>query len=178
MNKNVTIAIFVVFLISFATDALSEGNEKIFKYQLQIDRFGPVIVGMTPKEASAKLGIPIAPIDPPDEDESACFYIFPKGMSADIGFMVEEGRITRIDILSKRISSMNGIRIGDSENSVRKAFSGKFKEEVHPYLGKEGKYLIIEPTPGFGFIFETDKGIITFFRSGKMKSVQYIEGCL
>ena len=92
--------------------------------------------------------------------------------------MVEDGRITRIDIISAKISSEKGIHIGDSEKAVKKAFPGKVKEEQHPYMEEDGKYLIVETKAGFGFIFETMHGKITTFRSGRLSSVRYIEGCL
>ena len=150
-------------------------------HKLQVDRYGPVVIGMTPGEASNKLKLPLIPerpLDPHDKESQACHYEYPSGDYQDIGFMVEDGRITRIDIRSKKISTMNNIRIGDSEETVKKAFPGKVREEIHPYIGKEGKYLIVETKPGYAFIFETDRGKITRFRSGKLSSVRYIEGCL
>jgi hypothetical protein len=147
-------------------------------HKLQVDRYGPVNIGMTPEEASAKLNVPLVPEGFLDDDSQACHYVFPSGDYRDIGFMVEDGHITRIDIRSKKISTINNIRIGDSEETVKKAFPGKVLEEIHPYIGKEGKYLIVETKLGYAFIFETDRGKITRFRSGKLSSVRYIEGCL
>jgi hypothetical protein len=150
-------------------------------YKLQVDRYGPVVIGMTPAEASAKLDVPLIPeglLDPHDKESQACHYEYSSGVYQDIGFMVEDGKITRIDIRSNKITTMNNIRIGDSEETVRTVFPGKVLEEIHPYIGKEGKYLIVETKPGYAFIFETDRGKITSFRSGKLSSVRYIEGCL
>lgn len=147
-------------------------------HKLQVDRYGPVVIGMTPEVASAKLSMPLVPEGSLDEDGQACHYVYPSGDYQDIGFMVEYGYITRIDVRSNKISTMNNIRIGDSEEKVKKAFPGKVLEEVHPYIGKEGKYLIVETKPDYAFIFETDRGKITRFRSGKLSSVRYIEGCL
>ncbi len=115
---------------------------------------------------------------PPYEEQQSCYYASPEGHSEDIGFMVEEGCITRIDVFSRKIPSVKGIRIGDSEKAVKKAFPGKVKEEPHPYLENDGKYLIVETKSGFGFIFETMRGKVTTFGSGRLTSVRYIEGCL
>lgn len=91
--------------------------------------------------------------------------------------MIEEEKISRIDITSNRFASIGGIRVGDTEAAVKKAFPGKVKEQAHPYLEGDGKYLVIQIKPAFGFIFETEKGKVTSFRSGRFESVQYIEGC-
>jgi hypothetical protein len=147
-------------------------------HDLQVDRYGPVAIGMTPPQASAKLGVTLIPEGPLDDEAKACHYEYPSGDYQDIGFMVEDGHITRIDIRSIKLSTDTKIRIGDFEEVITKTYRGKVKEEIHPYIGKEGKYLIVETKPGFAFIFETDRGKITTFRSGKLSSVKYIEGCL
>jgi hypothetical protein len=168
----------VVFIFCLAATAFARGKESLTKYLLQADRLGPVSIGLTPTEASAKMGIHLETSASPDEEEQSCYYVSPQGYSKDIGFMVEEGCITRIDIISRRIASVRGIRVGNSENAVKRAFPGMVKEEPHPYLEEDGKYLVIEIKPGFGFIFETLQGKITSFRSGRLSSVRYIEGCL
>ena len=170
-------SIMLLTAVSFSA-AYAAGPELLSKYQLQIDRLGPVIVGMTPDEASKKLGTPLTMGRPPDEDDSSCHYVYPDGKYDDIGFMVEDGRITRIDIYSKTIAATGAIHIGDDENLVKKNYPGKVKEEVHPYLGNDGKYFTVEVMPGYAFIFETERGRIITFRSGKLASVKYIEGCL
>jgi len=135
-------------------------------------------VGMAPNEASKRLGIPLTLAGPPGEDVSGCHYVYPDGKFNEVGFMVEAGRITRIDIYSKTIAASGAIHIGDDESFVKKSFPGKVREEIHPYIGKDGKYLIVELKPGYAFVFETDRGKITALRGGKLASVMYIEGCL
>jgi hypothetical protein len=168
----------MIIMLYSANTAFAGGKTNLENYQLQVDRYGPVVIGMTPVDASAKLNTPLSPAVPPDAEGQACYYAYPNGNFDDIGFMIEDGRITRIDVYSKKISSVGDIHIGDSEKSVKKIFPGKVKEEMHPYLGKEGKYLIVKIKPGFAFVFETERGKITTFRSGRVSSVKYIEGCL
>ena len=169
----------VILLAALGLDVAYAANpESLTKYILKVDSFGPVTVGMTPNEASIKLGIPLALAGPPDEDTSECHYVYPNGKFDEVGFMVEGGRITRIDIYSKAIATSGGIRIGNDEDQVKKFFTGKVKEEIHPYIGKDGKYLIVELKPPYAFVFETDRGRITAVRGGELASVKYIEGCL
>jgi hypothetical protein len=178
-QKNMPRLVLTIILAVMGTSAVYAAGQKLLsKYVLQVDSFGPITVGQTPAEASKKLGIPLLLAGPPDEDVSGCHYVYPNGKFDEVGFMVEAGRITRIDINSKTIAAKNAIHIGDDESLVKKAFPGKVKEEIHPYIGKEGKYLIVELKPGYAFVFETDRGKITHVRGGKLASVKYIEGCL
>ncbi len=172
------ITLIMLLIAACFSAAYAAGQELLSKYELQVNRFGPVTVGMAPNEASKTLGIPLTMDSPPDEDDSSCHYVYPDGKSDDIGFMVEGGRISRIDIYSKTIAATGAIHVGDDESLVKKAYPGKVKEEIHPYIGKDGKYLTVEVKPGYAYVFETDRGRITTFRAGKLASVQYIEGCL
>ena len=167
----ITIVLFATG-IAFATDL-----KNLEKNQLQVDRIGPISVGMTAKEASEKSGIELKEAEPSDLGDEGCYYVYPDGKYGDIGFMIEEELITRIEVESRKVASAGGIRIGDTEVAVKKTFPGKVKEQVHPYIGKVGKYLIVKTKPGFGYTFETEKGKITSFRSGRFDSEQYIEGC-
>ncbi len=157
--------------------ASAAAPESLIKYELRVDGFGPVRVGMSPSEASKKLGIPLNLGRPPDENDRSCHYVFPEGKFEDIGFMVQNGRITRIDIYSNKINASHKIRIGSNESQVKKAYLGKIRESIHPYIGKDGKYLTVEVKPGYAFVFETDRGRITTLRAGTREAVQYIEGC-
>lgn len=172
-----TVVAMLLIAGCFST-ACAASREHLSKNNLELDRFGPVKVGMTPSEASTGLGIALISGNPPDEDDTACHYVYPRGEFGDIGFMVENGRITRIDVYSKIIAASGNIHVGDSESLIRKNYPGKIKEEIHPYIGEQGKYLILELKPGYAYVFETDSGRITTFRAGKLDSVKYIEGCL
>jgi len=168
----------VMFLIIVCCSAANASRQELLsKYILQADKFGPVMVGGPPDEASKTLGITLTSGVLPGEDDRSCHYVYPEGKFGDIGFMVEDGLITRIDIYSTAIAAKGTIHIGDDESLVRKVYPGKVKEEIHPYIGKDGKYLIVEVKPGYAYVFETDRGRITTFRAGKLASVKYIEGC-
>lgn len=169
---------FIMFLI-FSSRIVHGGSiEQLRKIPLTMDSFGPVKIGMTPAEASSALGwqLLFAPVGDTEPDPE-CDYVYPKGKYFGLGFMVENGHITRIDVQKDDFKTFNGISIGDSEKKVLNAFKN-VKEEIHPYIGKDGKYLVIENKKGFGYVFETDNGIITQFRAGEIKSIKYIEGCL
>jgi hypothetical protein len=105
----------VVLVLWLAGAVFAADKSEILKYQLHVDRLGPVIVGMTPKEAGKSLGMPVEYDGPANEIDQGCHFVSPKGYSKDIAFMIEDGRITRIDIISRSVASVKGIRIGDPE---------------------------------------------------------------
>lgn len=144
-------------------------------YELRVDGLGPVKIGMHTEEAAKMLGVPLRR-SPDDAASAECHFVYPKGNNNDTGFMVEGNHITRIDIGAEGIPSTGGIRVGDAESDVRRAFGGTVKEEQHPYE-EEGKYLTVEVKPGYSFVFETNRGRITRFRAGQSSSVVYVEGC-
>jgi hypothetical protein len=83
-----------------------------------------------------------------------------------------------VDVYRGDYFTDTGIKVGDSEAMVQKAYKGKITETAHPYLGEGGKYLIVATMQGHRIIFETNRGVITSFRTGKLPAVAYIEGCL
>ncbi|MEJ1368386.1 MAG: hypothetical protein RPU35_09280 [Candidatus Sedimenticola sp. (ex Thyasira tokunagai)] len=133
---------------------------------------------MSVKEASKAFGQELKPAHILDEDGLHCHHVYPDGNYKKIGFMVEEGLVTRIDVHSNQYTTDSGITVGQSESKVYEKYKNKVSERIHPYLGNEGKYLVVNTEKGFQLIFETYHGEITTFRSGKLPSVAYIEGCL
>ena len=135
-------------------------------------------IGMTVQQASQALGTTLQPAQPLHEDEINCHYVYPDGNFKLIGFMVEGGTITRVDVYRGSYFTDKGIKVGENEKKIHEQYKGRITEKIHPYIGKEGKYLIVDTIKEHQMIFETDRGIITSFRTGKLPSVAYIEGCL
>lgn len=148
--------------------------------RLSLDGLGPVDIGMTLDQASAAAGTPIrlAP-DPYDGD---CHYAYAAGLP-EVGFMVINGRIARVDIgdrSGRRMTTVSGVGTGDAEEAVKRTYPGRIRVEDHPYL-PTGHYLIYVPAdPAFAhlsMIFETDGRAVTRFRAGMKGAVAQIEGC-
>ena len=167
--------IIILFISSLCCTAVA-GEYPI--YTLDFDRYGPVKIGMHEKEAikifKGNLSTPLIPGQKPEP----CHYLYPNGKNFNLGFMVEDGLVTRIDIYDKNISTTKGIKIGDSVEKVKNLYGRNLEIKPHFYIGKSGNYLKIKLGNGLGYVFETDAGKVTTFRSGKFSSISYVEGCL
>ena len=174
-----TAVIFLILVTSVSAQAKLTERSK-----LAINGIGPIRVGMTVDEASQSAGIRLIRIGSGGLDEYQCSYVQPKGEPKGISFMVTKGRIARVDITSKRITTISGARIGDNENRILSLYPGQIKATPHPYVSRppeNGKYLTLVPKDAadknYRIVFETSKNRVDRFRSGKLPEVEYIEGC-
>ncbi len=128
---------------------------------------------MTRSELSATLHQKLS------EDESgsdSCFYVHARGHD-HISFMIEDGRLVRIDIDAPGTATSTGIQVGDSEARARQIYGAKLKVTDHKYIDT-GHYLTVRSADGhYGLRFETDNGKITEFYAGTYDAIQYVEGC-
>lgn len=113
---------------------------------------------------------------PLDEEDIRCHYVEPETISPPVNLMIEAEKLTRIDIFSEEIASPKGLHIGDSEELIYKKFGVEIEKKDHPYMGKDGAYLIID-MGGSKLLFETFNKKIQSFRIGIEPAINYIEGC-
>jgi hypothetical protein len=144
------------------------------------DGVGPAKIGMTLPQLNAVLGEKFTkPSEKGEEGEGgdACFYVNPS-KRPHVSFMIENGRLARVDVNAPGIHTLEGIQVGDAESKVQRVYGARVKVEPHKY-NDDGHYLTIPSRDGrYGMRFETDKGKITTFYGGRFEAVQYIEGCL
>ena len=137
------------------------------------DGMGPLKIGMTLPQLSAALHQKLS------EEESgndACFYVYASGHE-HVGFMIEDGKLTRIDVDAPGIKTATGIEVGDSATRPRQVYGSKLKVTEHKYIDT-GHYLTDRSSDGrYGIRFEEDKGKITTFYAGTYEAIQYVEGC-
>lgn len=140
---------------------------------------GPVRIGMNPQEANVAVGYGLAV----DQFISGnCYYLSPEPVLEDVGFMVNNGTIARVDIYSgSDVTTRSGARVGMTEQQILDLFGEKIQEAPHEYI-TGGKYLIFVPVDerdkNFRVVFETDaNGIVVTYRAGRVPEVLWIEGC-
>jgi hypothetical protein len=137
---------------------------------------GPIVVGMTPTEASAASGGSLQlPESPPTE---GCAYASSPGIEG-LSLMIENGRIVRIEVRTPGLKTAEGATVGDREDRIRELYAGRVTTSPHKYTA--GHYLTVTPRRGSrgttGLIFETDGRLVTEFRGGLLPQVAYVERC-
>ncbi len=139
------------------------------------DGIGPVKIGMRLSQLNTVLDETFS--KPDGDDDQGCFYVNPT-KHTNVAFMIENGRLARIEVNAKGVSTAEGIQVGDSEVHALQVYGPRLKVEPQAYTGPEGHYLTVRSKDGrYGIRFETEKGKIEMFYAGSIKAIQYIEGC-
>lgn len=139
------------------------------------DGVGPVRIGMSLAQLNGALHETFRM--PEAKEDQGCFYVNPTA-HRDVAFMIESGRLVRIEVNARGVSAAEGIRVGDSKAHALQVYGPRVEVEAHAYTGPEGHYLTIRSKDGlYGIRFETEKGKIKMFYAGYSKAIQYIEGC-
>jgi len=109
-----------------------------------------------------------------------CRYAAPRDRSLRASFMLIKNRVARVDVSRRGVATPSGIRVGDSEASVRRQLAGRLKVSRREYV-MGGSYLEFVPREGKDsnrrVIFESNGRRITYIRAGRLPEVRYIEGC-
>ncbi|MCU0547426.1 MAG: hypothetical protein MUE44_35570 [Oscillatoriaceae cyanobacterium Prado104] len=183
-SKLVTLFIGAVVVVSVWATSASGQAKLTERSKLALDGIGPIRIGMTVAEASRAAGMRLIKTLSAGRTEEYCAYFEAQGGPKGISFMVISDRITRIDINNKRVTTIKGAKIGDTEDKIFSLYPGQIQATRHPYQGRSpynGKYLTFVPKDAtdknYRIIFETSKNRVERFRSGKLPEVEAIEGC-
>jgi hypothetical protein len=161
--------------------------------KLVLDGIGPIRVGMTVAEAEKSANVTLIEKGV-RVGGGSCYYLSPKTGPQGLSLMVispreenrilrDRDRIARVDIFRKsRITTLSGAKIGDTEARIKALYPGQIRTTPHEYTSSQGgHYLTFVPKDAadkdYRIIFETLKGRVTQFRSGKRPEVEYVEGC-
>lgn len=137
---------------------------------------GPITVGMTPEQANAAVNGALEL--PRGLTPDGCDYAFPRGV-ADVGFMIEQGTIARVDVRHPDVRTAQGAGVGDSEARIEQLYAGRLRISPHKYV--HGHYYTVLSADTiarpYRVIFETEQGVVTAIRAGRLPQVEYVEGC-
>jgi hypothetical protein len=156
--------------------------------RISVDGRGPARIGMTESELSDALGVRVVDPDPGLYDGD-CRYVYAKpqpagtGASAmasdDVGYMLIQDRLARIDVDAASEATLSGARVGMAESALRALYPGRLAEQPHHYGEPGDHYLTLHSSDGRrGIRFETQAGVVTRFYAGTAEAIQYVEGCL
>ena len=183
MNRKVKFLNFFIATLALSTLTISSvlSQTKLTNQsKVYINGIGAVRVGMTIAEASKAAGTKLIR-ESGYETNLSCFYVKPQGEPKDIGFMVTNKRISRVDVWkNKSITTLSGAKIGDTESRIKSLYPGQIQVTPHKYV-QGGHDLIFIPKDAvdknYRVLFETDGKRVTRFRSGKLPEVEFVEGC-
>lgn len=138
------------------------------------DGVGDVKIGMTIAELGPRLA---TPSDTATTGEM-CKYVRLRDEPDSVMFMVEAGRVVRVDVVGGSTATAEGAQVGDSEGRILKLYPNA-RRQPHKYT--DGRYLIVLPNAPADtlhrYVFETDGQRVTRFRAGVFPPVEYVEGC-
>jgi hypothetical protein len=154
----------------------STPDEPAGKWDVTATGIGQIRAGMSLDEANVVLGNSL--VIPAKLEE--CDYVRVKNAPAGLLLMVEKGKISRVDVTDgTSIATTAGARINDPEERIKSLYPGQVTVQPHKYT--DGHYLVVTPKDpaqkDYRIVFETDGQKVTRFRSGRVPSVEYVEGC-
>lgn len=142
---------------------------------MSLHGIGPLRVGLGTAELRNRFRA--AAGEPYPDPEVDCAH-WSSPLYPGVQLMVSGERLVRLETEDPRYRTPSGARVGMTESEVRALYGRRMRVEPHPYMGPEGKYLIVrardEP---LGLIIETWDGRARSLRVGYWRSVQLIEGC-
>ncbi len=143
-------------------------------WAVRLDGIGPILYGMPVADARAALGDTLGDPTPTDK----CLYLVPATVPVGLRFMVENGRVVRVDVDSAGIRTEAGGEVGMSETELHARYPSGFEVRPHKY-DTASRYLIYrEPADSsLRLVFETDGQRVVRYRAGAMPPVEYVEGC-
>jgi len=169
MSRRVSLTLIgLLGIIANPVSANSQG-------MLTMDGFGDVHFGMTLGATERALNARLTQTDGTPESKSCWVHTRADGIDPDIGYMIENGHLTRIEIEGRsRVLTEKHIGVGSSVESLRKAYGPRLEVQHH---GDGDHFILNAPNHRRAIIFETDGRVVTTFRVGVYPSVAYDEGC-
>ena len=139
--------------------------------RLSMDSFGPIHVVMTLEQARDITG----------EDASEQFFQRDCGFLMvhrdGVQFMVQNGKVSRIDVIDAQHPTLSGLRVGDSEGRAHQVYEHRLEVKRHAY-DDNGHYLVLRSEDKKrALLLETDGKFIRKMRAGLVSAVELIEGC-
>jgi hypothetical protein len=145
-------------------------------WTIRLDGVGPVRFGMALAAAQVALGDSLIVAPPGCE----CGFTVPRGAPAGVRFMVEQGKVVRVDVDSSGVRTAAGVEVAMAEADVRSRYPVGLRVQPHKYDPK-GRYLVVQGTEPADsarrLIFETDGQRVVRYRAGITPAVEYVEGC-
>lgn len=147
-----------------------------------VDPWAVSTSGAGPVEVGARLA-ELAPMLAQGSDTVAlaggCAYVQIAEAPAGLGFMLEDGRIVRVDVDSGATPTREGARIGDTEQRIDSLYA-PLRRTPHKYTPGWSYLVALPDAPAdtmSRLVFETDGMVVRAYRAGVYPPVEYVERC-
>src|SRR5947207_5062129 len=119
MTKRVLVFFFLLLAANLAASALLAGDGQ---WVVREDSVGPVRIYRTLPQMNKVLQEKFSLAA--NKDDRGCFYVKPE-KHPQFAFMIEDGRVTRVDVASPGAKTSEGIQVGDSEEQAKRVYGSR-----------------------------------------------------
>lgn len=144
---------------------------------LTMNSYGPIHIGMQVAEAR-RLLVKLGRKDPPGTSKVAREECDHYQASNDLRFMVERGKIVRIETRERNVVTPSGIRVGMSLERVRTAFGSRAEDFRQHYSEDENDRTIVLVSSDKRFAIRVEGNqTVSEMYAGDEGYIRYAEGC-
>ncbi|MBI1362056.1 MAG: hypothetical protein GC155_17405 [Alphaproteobacteria bacterium] len=104
-----------------------------------------------------------------------CYELFGNAPIEGVSFLVENGKVGRVDFLSGGPKTAEGFGVGSDAETIRSRFGGALSEHVNKYE-PDVTDMVVDQPPG-RVIFEIQDGKVRAWRAGVPPTIDYVERC-
>ena len=138
-----------------------------------------VTFGMKPEQARAKFPVGLEGYDGAGVDAQGqpghCFELFGVEPVQGVSFLLEGGKVGRVDFLTDAAKTVDGFGIGADADAIRAKFGAAAMEAPNKY---EPEVTDLTVTQGATkFVFEVQGGAVRGWRAGVAPTIDYTEHC-
>lgn len=131
--------------------------------------------GMTAEEARQAHKGELYKLGSAGAEPGECYYLGPEKGSYDIGYMVTQGTVQRIDVRAPGVATGEAVQVGMPAGEVEGIYPG-LERQPNKYSDRDD--LIVDLEGDAKLIMEVDEnGNIGAYRVGLAPAVDYVEGC-
>ncbi len=168
--------LLLLLALAAAPPCVAQQSAPLAAWRAGLDAVGPIRLGMSLEQARSASGLDLQEQPPRGQDWQACHYAWPTQdgqLRLDFGLMIEHGAVTRIDVATAEVPTRSGVRVGDAEDQVGRAYPGR----VHVEGAAGARELLAFGDQPRQLVFRVEDGRVSAYRVGLREAVESSEGC-
>ena len=160
------------FIAALFVNFSAQANEDWF---ITSKGYGPVKAGMSVAEAEVLLKFKLKTFENKPIDKY-CDYVSSSGQREGVDYMIQEGKISRIEVSDSRVKTKSGAKVGDSTAKLKDIFGSQLEIEPHKYHPNGFYYYLWDSDKRHGVKFDILKDKVRRIYAGD-QSIDLVEGC-